>query len=88
MGGFDYKNMVEKPIRDGRSRAMVGQCVGPIEHKGPITIDHLTFLKKEADRPIKVTLPGPLPLPTTHRILALSGREGERAGAAFKSKPI
>src|SRR3546814_8760859 len=27
--------------------------------------------------------PGPLPLPTTHRIIALGGREGERASAAF-----
>jgi 5-methyltetrahydropteroyltriglutamate--homocysteine methyltransferase len=60
MGGFDYKNLVEKPIRGGRSRAMVGQCTGPIEHKDPITIEDLAFLKKEADRPVKVTLPGPM----------------------------
>jgi 5-methyltetrahydropteroyltriglutamate--homocysteine methyltransferase len=60
MDGFDYKNLVEKPIRGGRSRAVVGQCVGPIAHKGAITIDDLVFLKKEADRPVKVTLPGPM----------------------------
>lgn len=60
MGGFDYKNLVEKPIRGGRSRAMVGQCIGPIEHTGPITIADLSFLKQEADRPVKVTLPGPM----------------------------
>jgi 5-methyltetrahydropteroyltriglutamate--homocysteine methyltransferase len=60
MGGFDYKNLVEKSIRGGRSRAMVGQCIGPIEHKGPITVSDLAFLKKEADRPVKVTLPGPM----------------------------
>ena len=60
MGGFDHKSLVEKPIRGGRSRALVGQCVGPIEHKGPITVDDLAFLKKEADLPVKVTLPGPM----------------------------
>ena len=60
MDGFDYKNLVEKSIRDGRSRAMVGQCIGPIAHKGAITVDDLAFLKKEADRPVKVTLPGPM----------------------------
>jgi len=60
MGGFDYKNLVEKSIRGGRSRPMVGQCVGPIIHKGAITVDDLVFLKKEADRPVKVTLPGPM----------------------------
>ena len=60
MGGFDYRNLVEKPIRGGRSRALVGQCVGPIEHRGPITVDDLAFLKREADRPVKVTLPGPM----------------------------
>lgn len=60
MEGFDYKELVEKPIRGGRSRAMVGQCIGDIKHTGPITVDDLAFLKSEADRPVKVTLPGPM----------------------------
>ena len=60
MAGFDYRSLVEKPIRGGRSRAMVGQCIGPIEHTRPITVDDLAFLKREADRPVKVTLPGPM----------------------------
>lgn len=60
MAGFDYSELVEKPIRGGRSRAMVGQCVGDIRHLGPITVDDLAFLKAEADRPVKVTLPGPM----------------------------
>lgn len=60
MEGFDYDRPVEKPIRGGRSRAMVGRCVGPIRHTGPITVDDLAFLLAEADRPVKVTLPGPM----------------------------
>lgn len=60
MEGFDYRELVEKPIRGGRSRAMVGQCVSAIKHPGAITTDDLTFLKDEADRPVKVTLPGPM----------------------------
>lgn len=58
--GFDYKELVDKPIRGGRSRAMVGQCVSDIKHTGPVTVDDLAFLKSEADRPVKVTLPGPM----------------------------
>ena len=60
MDGFDYRNLIDKPIRGGRSRAMVGQCVGPIRHTGGVTVDDLAFLKAEADRPVKVTLPGPM----------------------------
>jgi 5-methyltetrahydropteroyltriglutamate--homocysteine methyltransferase len=60
MEGFDYRELVEKSIRGGRSKAMVGQCVGDIKHTGAITVDDLAFLQSEADRPVKVTLPGPM----------------------------
>lgn len=60
MEGFDYSHLVEKTIRGGRSQAMVGKCVAPIKHNAPITVDDLAFLKAEADRPVKVTLPGPM----------------------------
>ena len=59
MSGFDYSRLAEKIIRGG-TKAMVGRCVAPIEHVAPITIDDLSFLKKEVDQPVKITLPGPM----------------------------
>ena len=60
MGGFDYENFEVRTIRAGRSTVRVGRCVGPIEHRGPILVDDLRFAMAEADRPVKVTLPGPM----------------------------
>lgn len=59
MNGFNYDQLVEKTIRGG-TNALVGRCVGPIEHIGAITVDDLAFLKSETDHQVKVTLPGPM----------------------------
>jgi len=34
-------------------------CVGRIEQREPLVLDDLRFLRRETDRPLKVTLPGP-----------------------------
>jgi 5-methyltetrahydropteroyltriglutamate--homocysteine methyltransferase len=34
-------------------------CVGPIDRREPLVVDDLRFLRRQTDRPIKVTLPGP-----------------------------
>ena len=60
MGGFDYTRFAERTIRGGRRRVRVGRCVAPIVHRGPILVDELSFLLQESDRPVKVTLPGPM----------------------------
>ena len=58
--GFDYETLAEKWIRDGRRLAQVGRCVGPVGWPGPLTVEDLRFLKSESDRPVKITLPGPM----------------------------
>lgn len=60
LGGFDYETLEVRTIRNGRSRVWVGRCVGPIVHRGPVIVDDLRFLLAETDRPVKVTLPGPM----------------------------
>lgn len=60
MGGFDYGQFATRPIRAGRTTVQVGRCVGPIEHKAPILVDDLKFLLAESDRPVRITLPGPM----------------------------
>lgn len=34
-------------------------CVGRIERREPLAVDDLAFVRRETDRPVKVTLPGP-----------------------------
>ena len=58
--GFDYETLGEKWIRNGRRLAKVGRCVGPIQRTGPILKEDLAFLMAETERPVKVTLPGPM----------------------------
>ena len=58
--GFDYDTLAEKWIRDGRRLAQVGRCVGPVGWPGPLSVDDLRFLKAETNRPVKMTLPGPM----------------------------
>ena len=60
MGCFDYENFEVRTIRAGRSTVKVGRCIGPIEHRGPILVEDLRFALAESDRPVKVTLPGPM----------------------------
>ena len=58
--GFDYETLAEKWIRDGRRLAQVGRCVGPVGWPGPLAVGDLRFLLAETDRPVKMTLPGPM----------------------------
>ena len=60
MKGFDYSSLTEKWIRNGRRKAMVGRCIDPIRRLQPITVDDLKFLQNETEKPVKVTLPGPM----------------------------
>ena len=60
LGGIDYETLAEKWIRNGRRLARVGRCIGPVEWRGPIVVNDLTFLLTQTTSPVKVTLPGPM----------------------------
>ncbi len=60
LAGFDYDTLAEKWIRDGRRRAQVGRCVGPVHRREPILRADLHFLLDEARSQVKITLPGPM----------------------------
>ena len=36
-------------------------CVGRLARREPLALDDLRFLRRHTDRPVKVTLPGPVP---------------------------
>lgn len=58
--GFDYQNMAEKWVRDGRRLAQVGRCTGPVSWPGPLLLEDLSFALAHSHTPVKVTLPGPM----------------------------
>lgn len=60
LGGFDYQDMAEKWVRDGRRLAQVGRCTGPVTWPGPLLLQDLRFTIAHSRKPVKVTLPGPM----------------------------
>jgi 5-methyltetrahydropteroyltriglutamate--homocysteine methyltransferase len=60
LDGFDYETLAKKWTRNRRRLADVGRCVGPVGRSRPLLVDELRFLLAETDRPVKITLPGPM----------------------------
>lgn len=60
LDGFDYETLAEKWTRNNRRLAEVGRCVGPIERSKFILRRDAEFMLSETDRPVKMTLPGPM----------------------------
>ena len=60
LGGFDYEVLTKKWTRNRRRLAEVGRCIGPVRRTEPLLVDDLEFLLAETDRPVKITMPGPM----------------------------
>ena len=60
LDGFDYETLTKKWTRNRRRLAEVGRCVGPVRRSKPMLSDDLKFMLAETDRPVKITLPGPM----------------------------
>lgn len=60
--GIDFTNLAKIPMRGGRYNQMVdaARVVGPLRRRGSLMRDDVLFLKRHTNRPIKVTLPGPM----------------------------
>ena len=58
--GFDYETLTKKWTRNNRRLAEVGRCIGPISRIGSILGKDSEFMLSESDRPVKMTLPGPM----------------------------
>jgi 5-methyltetrahydropteroyltriglutamate--homocysteine methyltransferase len=60
--GIDFGRMEQIVTRGGRYNTTVPAPVvnGPVRRRGPVTVDALGFLRAATDKPVKVTLPGPM----------------------------
>lgn len=58
--GFDYETLTKKWTRNNRRLAEVGRCIGPVRRPGPMLKRDAEFMLAESDRPVKITMPGPM----------------------------
>jgi 5-methyltetrahydropteroyltriglutamate--homocysteine methyltransferase len=58
--GFDYETLAKKWTRNKRRLAEVGRCIGPVRRSGPMLKKDAAFMLAETDRPVKITMPGPM----------------------------
>ncbi len=58
--GFDYEHLTKKWTRNNRRLAEVGRCIGPINRSGPMLKRDAEFMLEQTDRPVKITMPGPM----------------------------
>lgn len=62
IAAIDTTNLAMKPTRGQRfrSEAPVARLIGEPAYPGPLLVQHLLALRTLTDRPVKVTLPGPM----------------------------
>ena len=63
--GFDFVNLVEKAMRTGAWTARVPAVTGPIAAGAPFLVEDWRRAQAATERPVKMTLPGPLTVADT-----------------------
>jgi 5-methyltetrahydropteroyltriglutamate--homocysteine methyltransferase len=65
--GVDVERLAEKQTRAGRygGTTKVARLVGEVTRPGPVLVDALRHAKAHTDRPVKVTIPGPMTIVDT-----------------------
>jgi len=60
--GVDFNQLAKIPTRGGRygNQVDAARVIGPLRRRGSISRDDVRFLKRHTNKPIKVTLPGPM----------------------------
>jgi len=60
--GVDFSQLVKISTRGGRYGSMVdaARVVAPLRRRGSIVSDAVRFMKRHSNKPVKVTLPGPM----------------------------
>lgn len=84
LGAVDFENLGGKASRGQRyvEETRVPQIMSDIAWPGPVMVDALDFAKARADRPVKVTLPGPMT--TSDSVLdAHGGRDSRDFAMAY-----
>ena len=65
LGGIDFDSLTEKVLRNGAYTAALPTIVAPVKAREPFLVHDWQEAQKTTDRPVKVTLPGPMTIGDT-----------------------
>lgn len=58
--GFDFTNLTRKPVRGGNYEANLPTVTGPVSARDPFLVHDWRRAQSFSERPIKITMPGPM----------------------------
>lgn len=64
--GFDFGTLTEKVLRNGAYRASLPTIVGPVAPRDLFLVDDFERARRHCDRPVKITMPGPMTIADTN----------------------
>ena len=64
--GFDFENLTEKELRNGAYTANLPTITGPVSLKRPFLAPEWLNAQRFTDKPLKITLPGPMTIGDTN----------------------
>ena len=64
--GFDFKNLTNKAVRGGNYEAKLPTITGPVTAREPFLVDDWRRAQAFTDRPVKITMPGPMTVSDTN----------------------
>jgi len=64
--GFDFTNLTLKPVRGGNYEANLPTISGPISARGVFLVEDWKQAQSFTDRPVKITMPGPMTVGDTN----------------------
>jgi 5-methyltetrahydropteroyltriglutamate--homocysteine methyltransferase len=65
LGGFDFETLEEKALRGGAYTAALPRITGPVRARAPFLPHDWRVAQAFTDRPVKITLPGPMTIADT-----------------------
>ena len=66
LDGFDFDNLTTKSLRNGAYSAELPTINGPVSLKAPFLFSQWQQAQRHTDRPLKITLPGPMTIGDTN----------------------
>jgi len=66
LNGFDFTNLTRKEVRGGNYVANLPTITGPVSARGVFLVDDWKTAQSFTDRPLKITMPGPMTVADTN----------------------
>ena len=86
--GFDFTTLTRRALRNGSWVADVPTITGPVAAREPVLAGYFTGAQQVTNRPVKVTLPGPMTIldSTANRFYPTDAKAGAALGSALNDE--